>query len=187
MKIALDFDGVLADPIPKLLESIETLYGVRLVRDDIRYHDLQELLVLSKKDEKILYDATFSSLDYVPPILGALDGVTSLVEGEHSLIVATKRHYGTKIPQWLTAYGFPQITVYYLHTQSMPDVDVMVDDSTKKLAQLVEHFKLGIILSHPWNVGVYPVKGNIVCARDWPDVLEVVRAWSNAKSRSDDE
>ena len=174
MKIALDIDRVLADFDVRLAYCVNKLFGLKLVPSDIVTDNFKALFCLDKKEEKVLFDEVFSSIDHFPAVEGAIEGCKLLVENGVELFLVTARIKKEVTYEWLNSY-FPTFNfpVYFKEsTDALPSADYFLDDSPYKIAQYCDKITRQCFLmdSYP-NKGCINVGNKYQRVHDWSDFL----------------
>ena len=178
MKIALDIDRVLADFDVRLVYCLNKLYGLNLVQSDIVTDNFKALFCLDKKEEKVLFDEVFSSIDNFPAVEGAIEGCEILLENDIEIFLITARIKKEITYEWLNAY-FPKCNfpVYFKASiNTIPSAHYFLDDSPYKIAQYY-----GKITRQCFLMDSYPNKGCINMGEKyqrvygWSDFLEKVQ------------
>jgi len=174
LKIALDIDRVLADFDVRLVYCLNKLYGLNLVQSDIVTDNFKALFCLDKKEEKVLFDEVFSSIDHFPAVEGAIEGCQILLENDVELFLVTDRIKKEITYEWLHAY-FPtfHFPIYFKDSMDViPSADYFLDDSPYKIARYYDKITRQCFLmdSYP-NKGCLNVGKKYQRVHGWSDFL----------------
>jgi uncharacterized protein len=178
MKIGLDIDGVITNFVDTFVDVVKEEYGVRFSQDDVREHDLYEVLGISKADALRLIRATL--MRDLEPQAGAIDAIKQLSKS-HQLYFITARPPDTyEITKcWLQKHGLLTENLIFLkdgtkftHTECL---DVVIDDNLDEIIGWLGKTPLIIVFDHPWNKSVN-IKKNFVPAYGWHDILEILNS-----------
>lgn len=184
MTIAVDVDGVLAEQVPPVLESVREEYGVETVKEDVR--TWAEDIPDSDSNVKIEIETRLEQPEFVrsmPPVEGAVDVMRRLASDGHRLVVATARdEVATEATEeWLDHHGIPFDEIRHVENGEKQTLgaDVLIDDYPGNVPSFVESGGVGILFEQPWNRDFDdPVSGNdtFYRARDWEAVYSIVDA-----------
>lgn len=152
MVIGLDMDGVLCDLVTPWLAAYNEKYSDSLKLEDIKRFDLHEF---ARQDvgKKIYQFLRKEIYDTALPIPGAVEGVETLLEWGHRVVVVTAASSGDFISgkyRWLK-YHFPMLTkqdIVIVKDKSLAHVGMLVDDYEKNLVNFHSH---KILFGQPWN------------------------------------
>lgn len=190
MNVAVDVDGVLAEQVPPVLESVREKYGVQMVKEDVR--TWAEDIPDSDSNIKVEIETRLEQPEFVrsmPPVEGAVDAMRRLASDGHRLVVATARDEvateATK--EWLDRHGFPFDEIRHVENgeKQTLDADVLIDDYPRNLTSFTESGGVGILFEQPWNSDFeHPgdETGEFHVAAGWEDVYSIV---SDLASRVD--
>lgn len=165
MRIGIDIDGVLADFVSKVLQSI----GGRLLPADIEHYDMKDQLTHSERQRFNLACSRGVFWQSLVAIPGAKDAVAKIREAEHFVIAVSTPWQGCQTwlyqrQRWLDrkiAANVPIITTAY---KELIDVDILIDDKPDTVIAFNSYrgggnLKQGysvrgpraILFSQPWN------------------------------------
>ena len=169
LTVALDADGVLLDIVTPWLAKYNREAG-----DTLRYEDITTWLWPLKYAE---WTEARKDLLRTPdlyaaarPIQGALDGVNTLLDQGHRLVVVTHdfpTHLKSKI--WALRYWFPVLehVVFAKNKRNAVRYDVLVDDAI--------HNNPEVLFAQPWNNYGTPTWPGQLGALHWPGVVSAVK------------
>ena len=141
MEILVDMDGILVDTLPRWLDRINELTGVRAWPEDIVDWNMHKNYPLTVLDPKTIFDIlnepgfTLS----LPEMSGAARNLKKLHEDGHDISLLTAR-YGTQcMPEtlvWLQKV-MPWFDIerktWFCHEKTRITGDVLIDDKTETL------------------------------------------------------
>lgn len=192
MLIGLDLDQVLGEFVDPFLEFHNNTYGTRIRKSDIYTFDLERVFLASKKEMTRRLDEFYETQLFqgMSPIVGAQDGVKTLIERGHKLIVVTARPeniYETTI-SWLSSY-FPKgiddvilTSEYYSNGDNKytkkevcleRSIGRLVEDSLSTAVSCAEVCPV-TLFSYPWNKTRVPAHLPIERVKSWSDVLKII-------------
>lgn len=175
MRVGVDMDGTVVDFTTTSFERVEQLYGIKMTKNDA-YKPKTAQLVWERMtpeqrakygDHRELYaeicnDGFFLSLK---PFSGAVEAVKSMADAGHEIVWITKvlnwERSAHEKDKWLKKY-FPDMKYYKIlvdsvHSKQLVNVDVIIDDDPRVLADI--DGPVPIMMKQPWNNkvrGVYP-------------------------------
>ncbi len=180
MKIALDIDGVLADLGIPLCNALREKYARSLEPEDLVVYDWEAFLGMSQQEELEFFDYALFGQGHAPQMPFAAWGVKELEGRGHDLVIATNRIESTRTRSWLEAQGWGHIPALFLNNReqsrdSMVDVDVMLDDSPKKMARNIKHIKFqAVLMDRPTNMRCLDVLGRFHRVFSWKYFIEYI-------------
>lgn len=151
LQIILDSDGVLAEPIKKVLILYNKEYKDNLKYEDITDWDLCKFQKEGSDICKYFRDKNF--FRDLPVIFEAQIYVKKLIDDGHDVIIATASHKNGVIDKfdWFEEY-FPFVKYENIIPISRKDLllgDVMLDDGGHNL--LTSKCKYPVVFDSPWN------------------------------------
>ncbi len=180
MKIALDIDGVLGDMGNPLCDALMDKYGISLVPEDLIVYDWEAFLGLSQQEELDFFEYALFGQGHIPQMPSAAWGVGALERRGHDLVIATNRIESTRTRSWLEAQGWGHIPSLFLNNREQPrdhmmDVDVMLDDSPKKMARNIKYIKFqAVLMDRPTNTRCLDVRGRFHRVFNWEEFVEYI-------------
>lgn len=182
MNIALDVDGVLAEQVPAVLEPIRDEFDVEMKKEEVRSWD--EAIPNTDTNIKVLIETNLEDPEFVREIStveGAVDGVSSLKDEGHELIIATARgdHIKESTESWLQRHGFEYDEIRSVENRSKAALhaDVLVDDYPKNIEEFSDSTGKAILFLQPWNEDFadrVEDDDSIYVANSWNEVLRIV-------------
>jgi hypothetical protein len=149
MKIILDIDDVLADTVTALAQVLGP------AADD-KSEDLRDFFPGVNLAE-YLQSPSFNLA--IPPVDGAPEGVSRIVERSHEIFYLSAR-----VPEltettsiWLHNWGFPEAPIQCIGREAKKSVlgsstyDLLIDDQLKYLKIAAQRGILALAYAYPWN------------------------------------
>ena len=180
MKIALDIDGVLADLGIPLCTALREKYAISLEPEDLVVYDWEAFLGMAQKEELDFFEYALFGQGHAPQMPSSAWGVKELEKRGHDLVIATNRIESTRTRSWLEAQGWGHIPALFLNNReatrdSMINVDVMLDDSPKKMARNIKHILFqAVLMDRPTNGRCLDVLGRFHRVLSWEDFIEYI-------------
>lgn len=181
LSVAVDLDGVVIDQLPLWLFQYNAIYNDNLtmeefagtwevadnVRSDVGYKVFDILKEPWFYEEALAIDGAIAGLNFLvdhpninPYIVSAFMGSSEQVYGKC---------------RWIERYvrDFPVDNIWFGHDKYLLDVDVLIDDSEKNIANFIrnETDRCGILFSAPHNSAA------AICdfyVEDWDAVKEAI-------------
>ncbi len=175
MNIGLDVDGVLADFESRFFYVMAMKYGIPKKDVKLFQWDFRQGLCLTDDEEKQIMNDIFESNNFFPPVSGAIEGCHQLKDMGHDLVVLTARKDKNNTIDWLERNSLGWITPYHIDIDVPPVVDVLLDDSPKKIARLRAYVGQAFLFTTPQNKECMDMYGRYQRINDWPEFLEWVR------------
>lgn len=156
MKIALDFDDVIADTMSAVVTILNEDNGTEWTLDHVEEWNFGPAFGLTQRRAQAMFD----TLDYsrVEPILGSIGGIRSLISMGHSVEIVTSNPREEVVREWLDRHGVP----VNAKVQSLPDkvpylqnrFDLVFDDNLATIESHNERSRLGkgFLFARPWNI-----------------------------------
>ena len=172
IKIAIDFDGVIADTFDLSASLISQKFGYKVAKEDLKVWNFADSLGLSVDETQEVADMIFNNFESLKPVYEALPTIQYLNE-KFELFLVTYRKERREVLRWLEAYG---LNFDFTHTSfprlgdTIPEVDYALDDSPKKLADIKAYVDKDLFLfDAPHNRNCVDVKGQFVKINSWRD------------------
>lgn len=161
LKIALDLDGVLAEPMLILCESLSAKTGRKITLEDITEWDPPDIVALSKKSFGDLFnDVWLNDWKRIPPTESELSRkVAKLKEhGRVDIVTGRSPQTITVAKLWLQKYQISYDSFVPVHGSTGKlrlDYDIYIDDAPRLMQLLASTLdKIGIVYSKPWNMNI---------------------------------
>ena len=165
MRIGIDCDGVLRDFIGDLKESIKETHPQHsdkiLTPETWNWEDWLPFWTEDEAEQYIFEDNYLDFFGYVAtPIKSSVEDWTKLKrwaeDNGHELILVSAQRDNCKDPtrEWLKRYKFDFDEIHFTHHKWSRDVDILIDDSPKKLNEFKEKSIVGgnpVCFKQTWN------------------------------------
>lgn len=173
MKVGIDIDNTLAAFDSRFPYAVKQAFGVDVQPEHLRYYDLPMLLGVTEKEAKKFFDILCSTFEGIPLLSGAKKGMSRLIEDGHEVIIITNRWERELATSWLKEQGWGQLQTIFLKAgDDMVEIDVMLDDSPKKLAGLLPMIKKeAFLLTQPNNVHCLDILNRFTRVSSWSDFM----------------
>jgi 5'(3')-deoxyribonucleotidase len=199
MRLLIDMDEVLCDWSGRILQMFNWDRGSSFTREDISSWEFDRVLPNSRDfiDGCMRQPGFYEDLE---PIPGAVDGMRSLVEGGHDVVIATRvpkratSAYGGKV-RWIREHMpfFDIDNLIVLKRKELIDGDVLFDDSLDNIRNFVRgRLRQGVLMARPWNASAVRLQhpsnwwkedmnaadmAQVTRLSTWPEFLTLVRTW----------
>ncbi len=182
--IVVDVDGVLADQVTPILESINKKFGSKYIKSDIRSWD--QPLPLAKTDIKIAIESSHVDPSYIASMKPIQDAqkVISELSRYFEITIATNRTPVADKPskQWLRKNNIPYD--HYINTSVMgkgaAKGKLLIDDYPNNIVDFLsaEEGRIALLFSQPWNEDDQSLigKDNVYRVHGWKEVMEKIRS-----------
>jgi len=157
MKIALDFDNVLADTCGTTLKLI----GKGHTLDDITKYNFAPIVGLSEKELWSYFLLAWDDITKLEPIDYAhAPTVIKYLQKEGYEIEVLTAVGKEMVSEWLHYWGYPYMKVNYSGAGKPKQIgkfDMIVDDKPDHCQTFYDMNKLAVIFDRPWNKGFLTV------------------------------
>ena len=193
MKIAVDFDDVILDTVPVVLEMLNE-------RQDQRFHKwiLQDItrwdmsFITGFSEETIFETFGKVKLHDVPQVKDAIFNILDFRNDGHFVEVVTSNPRGEDIRQWMDVHQLQDVPL-----ASRPDkpsflgdfkFDVVIDDNPETLRRCSDLGLRCIRFQRPWNSDMGGWGSDILerSAAGWVGVWNIIQEWVYADNVKDD-
>ena len=176
MRIAVDLDGVVADFVNSFLLYVNRIYKSDYTKKDIYTFRLQEVFGISDSKTYFLVDHILKQ--DLPVIPGAKEGLQTFQEAGHEVIIFTARYSSLKEPtkKWLTMKELPYDRLIFKEDweRGKEFFDIVIDDSVKKITELIGYYKRAFLFSQPWNERTWNIDNNFERVYNWKEIVKRV-------------
>lgn len=176
-KIALDFDGVIADLGEIVTRVANDLFAPQVFfAEDFFTHRVEEVFGLSEFDLTPFVEKAFVDTTTLLPFQNSIEAIHQLEEAGHELVIATARRVPEPVQVWLERYGIGHIPVIWLHhSMPMQQVDYLLDDYVSKLLRLERYVtKQSFLMEQPWNYRCWNVRNKYRPVQTWTEFLQEI-------------
>jgi uncharacterized HAD superfamily protein len=175
MKIGVDVDGVIANFVEEFINLIKEKYGKQISEKDIIYHDLYQLLGISKEEALELIDIT---LHRDLNIIDRSDKYINELSNFNEIYVLTARNIEVNITKkWLKKHGikYKKLILFKEGDKNFCEtkLDVIIDDNLKEAIGFIGKCKKIIIYDHPWNKTL-DIHNSFCRVKNWHEIYEML-------------
>ena len=155
MKIALDFDGVLAHTMGLWVDEFNRRHPSKktVITDVKKWSFFQyEPFSITYDEAFDIFDYCWRHAEYIKPLetdqnfrieelkeLGTVDIVTSIIKNKDN------------IRKWLSTYELKPNDIIFNEEKWNLDYDIFIDDSPVNAAHFIEKGKINVLYDQPWN------------------------------------
>ena len=155
MKIALDVDGVLADVIKSWL-SYSNAIRPKILKHEITDWDFWKKFQINRFDFYEELSSCWKNWYSIPPTEENLSTVTKnlLNLGQVDIVTAREKSTDSFVKNWLTYHNISYdnyVSVVDGPMKANLDYDIFIDDSPLNVIKFLNHNKIVILYSQPWN------------------------------------
>jgi len=169
MKIALDFDGVLAHTMKRWCEVCNglsnkaPLVGVR----DIEHWHFYKDFGLTKVEAFDIFDIVWQNWQKLEPMEPDLGQKTHMLNNLGQVDIVTSIHADKVlfIRQWLARHKIEFKELIFSEDKYNLDYDVFIDDSPENVTKAYENHKQCLLYNQPWNRDVPNKIGSVIGIR----------------------
>jgi uncharacterized HAD superfamily protein len=183
LRIGVDLDGVLAEPMTVWCELYSKRHGESLSLEDIRAWEVWKVVKISRDEFFRTLDDAWIEWERIPATEEDVGQHVKLLREFGTVDVVTGRSVRTVGPakEWLKTHSIPydrfvrtESTLAKIHL----DYDVFVDDSPR-LMELIASRSVarGILYTRPWNRDAH-LPTVIRRVTKWAEIPSIVRATS---------
>jgi 5'(3')-deoxyribonucleotidase len=191
MKIGLDCDDVLADFAGHLVRKYNQLYGTNYSVSEITPDPKRWIELFGQEESRKVWDIIWTPGFNIslPLVEGSASGVEELVRDEHELFVVTyRREFNHELTWKYLNDNFGQVFDElfclvrrgggHIYTKGqlckMKGIDVMVEDLSENVVELVDRGIMTLVLDRSWNCDI--AEGPLVKrVHSWPEIVDYVK------------
>ena len=178
MRIAIDIDSTLHDHWPLVAAAAKRRYGIELPYDDQLPSTTRRL---SEAQLRACVEDTHAdeAVAGARPYPDAVETVNRWSAAGHEIHIMSHRPQRSLVAtrRWLDAIG---LRCHAVHAGEDKVADarrlgmgLLIDDTPETLIRALDAGLLAATLRHPWNAHLCD-RGDIVCARDWPELARAL-------------
>lgn len=176
MNIGIDIDGVIADFVEEFIKVIKERYDFDLKEKEIIYHDLYQVLGITKSESLELINET---LNRDLNIIKDADIYIDLLSMKNDIYILTARNINlTSIEKWLKKHNikYNDIVVFEEGGKNFCDkkLDVIIDDNLKEAIGFIGKCEKIIIFDHPWNQTL-DIHNSFYRVSNWYEIYEILK------------
>ena len=153
LKVALDFDSVLADTMTAWVKIYNKKHNKFITKSDIKSWDFHSGLGISEKEMYDIFQICWSEWENLPPteenIADTVKEIRkiSLVE----IVTSAKFSFIESIRLWLNKTGITSIKIINKSEKADLDYDLFIDDSPITALSISKIGKICLLYDQPWN------------------------------------
>lgn len=177
-RIGIDVDDVIADLSGKIPLVVKELYDLDIDESDLGCYDLYHFLGITDEEGKEFYQRLCDDFDDVNTLPGALEGLRELESRGHEITIVTKRWEQEATQDYLRSIGIGHYPQVFLHAKDpMVDIDFMLDDNPKKLAELIPWIKrVPFLMNRPSNRYCLDAYNRFLRVNSWMDFIRIIKS-----------
>lgn len=156
MRIALDFDGVLADTNGSWLREYNLEFGKDLKLSDLDVWDFFVKFDMSKNKMMDIFGRAWSTTEKLSPLEPDLTSKTKIIS-EYGLVDVVSHvpdRYYDDLKRWLAIHRVVYNDLILTKSKYELEYDVFIDDSPKNARELTSRNKLCLLYNQFWNESV---------------------------------
>jgi uncharacterized protein len=153
VKVALDFDNVLADTMTSWIDHFNKVYGKQLRKSEIVTWEFWESLEISFEETFRIYSIVWKNWQYLKPTEKNIHNfVNKLYEISRLDIVTSAKG---DVSMWLKKYNIKYNNLVYNNEKTLLDYDIFIDDSPIDAMKISNINKICLFYDQPWNKKIY--------------------------------
>lgn len=147
--LKFDIDGVACDHAEAICKAVNSEFYCSSKKDDVTKwdHDFGEITFVEAVER---YYPSGDFILQMPVTKGFTGLLDKLKDKFHLSFITTRGHSHEATTCWIKD-NFGNYSVEFVKSKELADLDVLVDDSEKEIANIVKANKIGILLKQPWN------------------------------------
>lgn len=179
MKILVDVDGVQADLAPRFLQALYRLTGQRYTPEQWTDWSPSKAGLCTDAMARLTFETIGDSVDLLPDVPGAVEGVRALRQAGHRLVALTSPlitpgwlHGRVR---WLHTRGFGNEDIVLAWDKALVPGDVMIDDNADFANRWATKYPQGtcLLFDQPWNASALFMP-NVRRVVGWDQVVQIV-------------
>jgi 5'(3')-deoxyribonucleotidase len=186
LKVALDFDNVLANTMIWWIKYYNKKYRASLTKDDIHTWEFWKQLPISKEEAYAIFDSVWSDWKNLPPteenIANKVDEIKNIAEVD--IVTAVKEIHVGDLTSWLSdrSICYHKLVPCDVADKSRLGYHIFIDDSPALAHQLElsRESKMCFLYDQPWNHNITGKK--ITRVRDLAEAKKLIKTVEKKKS-----
>ena len=156
LRIALDFDNVIANTSQRVLDLYNFYYNKTVRFEDLTEYDLHKTLNISPEQVWQLFIEAWKDLDKLKPI----DRIQTMTLINHysnvhdlTIVSACGRPI---IQKWLSHHKLRETKIKIVYSNPgdpklLDDYDILIDDNPEHIQSMLDLNRYGFLFNRPWN------------------------------------
>jgi uncharacterized HAD superfamily protein len=149
LRIALDFDNVLADTTGAWLRYYNKNYNKSIDKSDLNEYYFWDILNISKNEAFKIFSIVWSNWKELPLLekdsISIVNGIARIAE----IDLVTSALVDMK--DWITNKNFKFNKIIYTQQKKHLKYDIFIEDSPYEAMNIVKNNKICILYDQPWN------------------------------------
>jgi 5'(3')-deoxyribonucleotidase len=149
IKVALDFDNVLADTMTAWINIYNEKYSKRVKKSDIIAWEFWPILKIQKEEADEIFKSVWTNWEELHPIEEDIGLMVDRLRTscELDIVTAAKGH----VKEWLRHHGVNYNKLVYSSNKTSLDHKVFIDDSPDDALILGINKQVCLLYNQPWN------------------------------------
>jgi 5'(3')-deoxyribonucleotidase len=149
IKVALDFDNVLADTMTAWINIFNKKYSREIKKSDIIKWKFWPLLKIRKKKAYEIFNLVWENWEELRPIEENIGTLIEKLRTFSQVDIVTSA--GRDVKKWLKFHGVKYNKLIYNSKRANLNYDIFVDDSPDEAVILGNYKKCCLLYNQPWN------------------------------------
>lgn len=156
LRIAIDFDNVLADTTGLWIKYYNKMYSKSLNKSDIHEYYFWNTLNILKDEAFKIFSMVWSNWRVLPPLETCSASVANELAKNSQIDVVTSAISSVgntegNIEGWLHQNNFNLDKIVYTLEKGQLDYDIFIDDSPYAALDIAQNNKVCLLYDQPWN------------------------------------
>lgn len=156
MKIALDFDNVLAHTTQFWVEicNHRNNGAMMMTTRDVETWDFWKTMGLDKEEAFQIFDICWSGWDKIPSLEHETHQKVKMIKNlsdRTDIVTSVKEQHKNDIFSWLKKFKIPYDRLVFSTNKFDLDYDIFIDDSPDNALEIAKNNKICLLYNQPWN------------------------------------
>jgi 5'(3')-deoxyribonucleotidase len=152
LKVALDFDNVLADTTGAWLRHYNKIYSKNTKKSDLYEYYFWNILNISRDEAFKIFYVVWTNWKDLPLLeKDSIRFVNSIAKIAEVDLVSSAL---VDMKDWIADKNLNFNKVIYTHEKSRFGYDIFIEDSPYEALKIIENRKMCLLYDQPWNKGV---------------------------------